>query len=285
MGNEQWAMSNGQWAMGNGQPASQPASQWEIWRSGGRFPAVRARLPQGPKCKRSRKTHIEATFGDPGSNPESTRNRLKIDPKSTQGPPGAPRGSARTIPDAFSGPRPPPRGLQGASGGSQNRPRKTQSSRRGGSRGDLGSASGTPGTLGARRAGNFRPGSTPKRPEAAVRSDFGTIFGRFRIDFRTDCRVPATLRAESLREGPTSSLYYVFPHETQVGLCVRTAKSDRKSTENRCRSAPGASRAENRRKSSEIVESRSRNRPGGARKGRLGPLGAPLRKPRGARWG
>ena len=96
-------MGNGQWAM-----ASQPASQWEIWRSGGRFPAVRARLPQGPKCKRSRKTHIEATFGDPGSNPESTRNRFKIDPKSTQGPPGAPGGSARAIPDAFSGPRPPP---------------------------------------------------------------------------------------------------------------------------------------------------------------------------------
>ena len=183
-------MGNGQWAM-----ASQPASQWEIWRSGGRFPAVRARLPQGPKCKRSRKTHIEATFGDPGSNPESTRNRLKIDPKSTQGPPGAPGGSARAIPDAFSGPR-PPRDLQGASGGFQNRPRTTQSSRRGGSRGDLGSASGASGTLGARRAGNSRPVSPPKRPEAAVRSDFGMIFGRFRIDFRTVCRVPSTLQSE-----------------------------------------------------------------------------------------
>ena len=60
-------------------------------------------------AERSRKTHIEVTFGDPGSNPESTRNRFKIDPKSTQGPPGAPRGSVRAIPDASSGPGPPPR--------------------------------------------------------------------------------------------------------------------------------------------------------------------------------
>ena len=195
MGNEQWAMSNGQWAMGNGQwPASQPASG----KSGGQ--GVDFQL-SGRACRRGRSANgVGKRISKPlSATPEATRNRSEIDSKSTPnrprappGRPGGPRARFRT----HSRVPAPPRGLQGASGGSQNRPRTTQSSRRGGSRGDLGSASGASGTLGARRAGNSRPVSPPKRPEAAVRSDFGTIFGRFRIDFRTVCRVPSTLQSE-----------------------------------------------------------------------------------------
>ena len=218
----------------------------------------------------------------------STQNRPKIDPKSTphrpRAPPGRPGGPRARFRTRFRVPGPPPRltgRLRGVPKSASGNPVVSP----GGSREVLGSASGAAGTLGARRAGNVRPVSPPERPEVAFRGDCGTIFERFRVDFRSDLRVLSTWRRGSLREGPTSSSYCVFPHETQVGLFARTARSDRKSTENRCGSAPGASHAENRRKSPEIVENRSRNRPGGTRKGRLGPLGAPLREPRGARWG
>jgi len=243
-------MGNGQWAM-----ASQPASQWEIWRSGGRFPAVRARLPQGPKCKGSRKTHIETTFGDPGSNPESTRNRFKIDPKSTPGPPGAPRGSARAIPDAFSGPRPPPEAYRAPPGG----PKIGLGKRSRLAGGGPGAISGAPRARRERSAraarailGPSRHPRGPKRRSGAILVrfpvDFGSIFGLF-VEFLRRCS-----RSSCVKGRPRVRI-----------ACSHTKRSSdlsrarREATENRPKIAAGAlpervarKIAENRPKSSKV---------------------------------
>ena len=242
-------MGNGQWAM-----ASQPASQWEIWRSGGRFPAVRARLPQGPKCKRSRKTHIEATFGDPGSNPESTRNRLKIDPKSTQGPPRAPGGSARAIPDAFSGPR-PPRDLQGASGG----PKIGLGRRSRLAGGGPGAISGAPRARRERSARAARAILGPSRHPRGPKRRSGAILVRFSVDFKSIFG----LFVEFLRRGGRSSCVKGRPR-VRIAFSHTKRSSDssrarREATGNRPEIAAGAlpervarTIAENRPKSSKV---------------------------------
>ena len=278
-------MSNGQWAMGNGQwPASQPASG----KSGGQ--GVDFQL-SGRACRRGRSANgVGKRISKPlSATPEATRNRPEIDSKSTpnrpRAPPGRPGGPRARFRTHSRVPGPPPEAHRAPPGG----PKIGLGKRSRLAGGGPGATSGAPRARRERSAraaraifGPSRHPRGPKRRSGAILArfsvDFGSIFGLF-VEFLRRCG-----RSSCVKGRPRVRI--AFSHtKRRSDLSRARREATEKSTGNRCRSAPGASRTDNRRKSPEIVESRSRNRPGGARKGRLGPLGVPLRKPRGARWG
>ena len=226
----------------------------------------------------------KSTRNRPKIDPESTPNRPQIDPKSAPGSRGAPRGSARASPDAFRGPRggpekprAPPR-EPGRTPENRARPSAGVRRRSGGPLGRLGNARRAP-----RRQSSARLATQGARSGVLARfwDDFRAIWGRFSDGFSGS----VDTRTEASREGPTLISHWFFLYRMHVGLLARTAKIDQKPLENRSGSAPGARHSRKRRKSSEIGENPSRNRPTALRQAASGPSGrlrGLLGAPRGA---